>query len=169
MSLLNQILSICAASLALGLGLLGVRGTPRPPPEPAGEAVCNAPSEGAKVADWVSLEEAHASFGDPQVLFVDCRSPRLYETGHIAGALSLPAEREEISAAWISLLREARTVITYCDAAGGCASSVRLAERLHAVGVADARILTGGLPGWLAQGYPAESGECPRCPEQSEP
>ena len=46
---------------------------------------------------------------------------------------------------------------------------MRLAERLKQLGVADARILRGGLPAWLAKGYPAESGICQLCPEQSEP
>ena len=169
MSLVTQILMICAVSLGLAGTLVGLRGLPREAPTVQSEGVCTGPAEGAAVTPWVSLEAAHAEFGDPGVLFIDCRPSEQFETGHIAGALSLRSETEQISAPWLAILRGARTVITYCDAAGGCASSVRLAERLRQAGVADARILKGGLPAWLAHGYPAESGVCPLCPSQSEP
>jgi rhodanese-related sulfurtransferase len=169
MSLVSQSLLMCAVTLALGLGLLGVRGLPTVALPPGSAATCSAPAPGSAEPVFIALEAAHASFGDPDVLFIDCRTGSEFESGHIAGALSLPSDREHISEAWLALLRGARTVITYCDAQSGCASSVRLAERLQHLGVSDTRILTGGLPEWLAHAYPAESGPCSACPAQSDP
>lgn len=172
MSLLQQVLLVCAVSLLLGGGLAGLRGLPEVPVAEASEqGMCAAPDQGLAAAglSWVTQEEARASLGDPKVLFIDCRPAQEFQAGHIAGALSLPAEREAIDGEWLALLRDARTVIAYCDATGGCASSVRLVERLQHLGVADARILRGGLPEWLASGYPAESGVCPMCPSESAP
>lgn len=167
MSLLNQILRICAVSLALGLVLLGLRGVPRPGPPGGEQAVCSAPTAAEPAAPWIALDEAHQLFGDPGVLFVDCRPRNEFRGGHIASAVSVPSDETEIGEDTISLLRAARIVIAYCDARSGCASSVRLASRLRELGIADVRILTGGLPAWLDKGYPAQSGACPLCPKSS--
>jgi rhodanese-related sulfurtransferase len=102
---------------------------------------------------------------DPSVVFVDCRPRSEFRGGHIASAVSVPSDESSIADEVVSHLRTARTVIAYCDARSGCASSVRLAARLHELKIQDVRILTGGLPAWLERGFPAESGNCRFCPE----
>lgn len=169
MPLLKQILIVCAASLVLAAGLGVARGVPSPVPKQATEGVCSASSQAmADATRWISLEDAHALFGGPGVLFVDCRPRGEFDQGHIASALSLPSDREQIGDDMLALLLPAQTVIAYCNASGGCASSVRLAARLREHGLPDVRILMGGLPGWVERGFPAESGPCKLCPAESE-
>ena len=167
MSLPVQVLTLCAASLALGLALLGVRGVPTAAPAGGEQSECSAPSAREQATEWISVQDARAMLADPAVTFVDCRPRPLFVDGHIAGALSLPSDAR-IDAAVLSALQQARTLITYCDARSGCESSSRLAARLHELGMRDVRVLAGGLPIWLEQGFPAESGTCPLCPELSE-
>lgn len=170
MPLVRQILTLCAASLAAGLGLLAIRGVPSPAQTEAAEGVCSAPSGmDAEQASWIDPPQAHALFRSAAAVFVDCRPRAEFLQGHVASALSLPSDSSEIDAGLVSLLAAAQTVIAYCNAAGGCASSVRLAARLQALGLSDVRILRGGLPAWLDQGYPAESGTCRLCPAESAP
>lgn len=169
MSLLLQTLTLCTASLVLGFAWLSVRGAPSAEPAGGETAVCAAPESPAiETTVWVDQEEAHALFADPGVLFVDCRPRSEFLAGHIASALSLPSDHPEIDAETQGLLGNARTIVAYCDALGGCQSSTRLAARLRELGMQDVRILRDGLPGWLQRGYAAESGSCRLCPKESQ-
>jgi rhodanese-related sulfurtransferase len=167
MPLVQQILRICTAALVLGLGLLLIRGVPKPA-EASGVSnahMCTAtPSLAPEVTPWIEPSAARALLGDPAVAFVDCRPAEQFQAGHISGALSLPSDGDLPGAA-LSLLRGTRTIIAYCDARGGCESSQRLAARLRELGMRDVRILSDGLPAWLTAGYPAESGPCRLCAE----
>lgn len=166
MSLLAQILALCAASLGLGTAWLLVHGEPVSQPAGGEQAVCTAPPTLELSTPWIGQDEAHQLFGDPGVLFVDCRPRQEFVTGHIASALSLPSDHPVIGPELEAVLRPARTIIAYCDAVGGCQSSARLAARLAELGMQDVRILTDGLPGWIERGYPAESGTCRLCPKE---
>jgi rhodanese-related sulfurtransferase len=167
MTLVQQLLRLCTASLGLGVLLLVTRGLPRPHPTAAedGAHMCAATlSIPDHVATWIEQPDARALLGDPSVMFVDCRPIDQFQSGHISSALSLPSA-SELPGNALDLLRSARTIIAYCDARGGCESSQRLAARLREFGLSDVRILKDGLPGWLANGYPAESGSCKLCPQ----
>jgi len=166
MPLVQQILRICTAGLALGFGLFLVRGVPKPT-EASGAGsnthMCTAtPSLAPEVTPWIEQSAARALLGDPNVAFVDCRPSEQFQSGHISGALSLPSDGA-LPSATLSLLRGTHTIIAYCDARGGCESSQRLAARLRELGMSDVRILSDGLPAWLTAGYPAESGPCRLC------
>ncbi|HEX2675454.1 MAG TPA: rhodanese-like domain-containing protein [Polyangiales bacterium] len=142
-----------------------------PKAEPGeGTGVCSAPSAlEMSTTRWISQEDAHALFGGPGIVFVDCRARPDFDGGHIASAIALPSNSTVIAPELLAILARAQTVIAYCNASSGCASSLRLAERLREQGIGDVRILTGGLPAWLEHGYPAESGPCRLCPAESEP
>jgi rhodanese-related sulfurtransferase len=165
MTLVNQVLRICTASLAIGLTLLTIRGVPSAQPAGGATAVCSAPAAGFSTANWIEQADAHALLGDPKTVFVDCRAPSEFQSGHIATALSVPSDQPELPAAVMRLLAAAQVIVAYCDALSGCESSHRLAARLHELGYPDVRILREGLPGWLERGYPAESGPCRVCNE----
>jgi rhodanese-related sulfurtransferase len=168
MSLLAQILSLCTVSMGLGVAWLLVQGEPAIQPAGGEQAVCTATPPTLELGTpWIGQEEAHELFGDPGVLFIDCRPQSEFVTGHIASALSLPSDHPDIGPELEAVLRPARTIIAYCDAVGGCQSSARLAARLRELGMQDVRILSDGLPGWIERGYPAESGTCRLCPKES--
>lgn len=167
MSLPQQLLRICTAALVIGVVLLVARGVPKPVP-PAGEVhACSAtPSLAENTNPWIDATDARGLLGDPSVMFVDCRPPDQYQSGHISGALSLPSD-SVLRGTALTQLQSAQTIIAYCDARGGCESSHRLAARLRELGLPDVRILRDGLPGWLSAGYPAESGPCRLCMEST--
>jgi rhodanese-related sulfurtransferase len=127
-------------------------------------ATCAAPVESQPDVRWIEQDEALAMLDDAGVAFVDARPRDAYEAGHVAGALDVPMETGVIDERSIALVRGSRTVITYCDTTGECAASTRLAGLLAEAGLRDVRVLRGGMPAWLANGYPAEAGPCRVCP-----
>jgi rhodanese-related sulfurtransferase len=173
MSRVQQTLVVCAASL-LGSTVLGLgRGIPAVPSRAAAApdvAVCEAAAEpGTAEIRWITQADARAFVGDARVAFVDCRSRDLFEEGHVAGSLHVPTEDAAPSETALAALRPMATVITYCDAGSSCQRSVRLASLLMQAGIADVRVLEGGMPEWLANGFPAESGSCRLCDDHGLP
>lgn len=125
---------------------------------------CAPPVESHPEIGWIEQDEARALVDDTEVLFVDARPLADYETGHIPNAIAMPMDTGAIEETTASLARGARTVVAYCDTAGECASSRRLASLLAEDGVHDVRVLRGGIPQWLSNDFPAESGPCRVCP-----
>jgi rhodanese-related sulfurtransferase len=158
---LRQSLIVLLAGVALGLVHGVVRGFPELPVE---VALCEGPVPEQPTIVWATHEEAMALHRRGAV-FLDARSEEAYEQGHVAGAFHAPIETGVTSDDVLAIARAAQTVVTYCDTNGECAASTRLAGLLGAAGVADVRVLEGGMPAWLERGYPAEAGACPNdCP-----
>jgi len=161
---LAQALRLCAVALVAAAGLALARGVPTPTPPRGAVATCQAPADVATDDIlWISQENARALARSPGVTFVDCRSRDEFEAGHVSGSLHVEPSQASASAPLVEALAGASTVITYCDAAHQCERSFRIASMLHSAGVRDVRVLEGGLPAWLAHGYPAESGACGQC------
>lgn len=110
----------------------------------------------------LSLKAAKEEFDRGNVLFIDARGPSSYETGHIPGALYLPAEasanrRREALAPY----PPGTQVITYCDGTG-CRSSDILARKLsddEELNLGDIHVFAGGFPAWEKAGYPIATGK----------
>lgn len=87
-------------------------------------------------------------------LIVDARSPELYATGHISGAVSLPmVEVDAELPAFQARVPRKQTVITYCSGFG-CPDSFDLGMQLIAAGYLDVRVFEGGFPEWRDAGLP---------------
>jgi rhodanese-related sulfurtransferase len=87
-------------------------------------------------------------------LIVDARSPELYASGHIEGAVSLPMV--EIDSELPTFLKEVgkdRVLITYCSGFG-CPDSFDLGMTLISSGYLDVRVFEGGFPEWRDAGFP---------------
>ena len=61
----------------------------------------------------VSIEEARAALESGAAIIVDVRSPSAFESGHIAGAISLPLGEIERNPTGLSLAKD-QWIITYC-------------------------------------------------------
>jgi rhodanese-related sulfurtransferase len=153
------------AAVCFSIALLGwaFRSTPAPRDFRV-VAACAPPVAEHPEVRWIEQEEARAVVGDPSVVFVDARALDAFVTGHVPDALSMPMDTGAIDPRALPLVLGARTVVAYCDTREDCAGSRRLAGLLAENGVGDVRVLRGGMPLWLSNDYPAESGPCTRCP-----
>ncbi len=87
-------------------------------------------------------------------LLVDARSPELYATGHIEGAVSLPlVEIDTGLPKFLERVAKDRSIITYCSGFG-CPDSFDLGVLLIEAGCRDVRVFEGGLPEWRDAGLP---------------
>ena len=88
----------------------------------------------------ISLAEAEGMYYAHAAIFLDARSPELYNEGHIEGALSMPWEEspwEDFDARFAETLRDyspETTFITYCDGEG-CSLSRELAMAMLERGI----------------------------------
>ena len=156
-------LHLCGVSAAMASALWVVRGVPASAPHVEAAAACGAIEEQGATIAWIEPEEALVLHGQAEVTFVDCRSEAEFVGGHVAGAVSVPAEVVDAGTHLAEVRALARTVVTYCGAEQECARSMRVANFFAAHGVRDVRVLRGGLTTWMERGYPAQSGGCPLC------
>jgi rhodanese-related sulfurtransferase len=110
----------------------------------------------------VDLAMAKRAFDEGDAIFLDARSHKAYENGHIPGAkhirgYDLKTKGEEVVA---DIPRDAR-VITYCSGAS-CQASVQLANILaEEFGFTSVGTFFGGWAEWEGSGYPVKAGDKP--------
>ena len=164
--MLREGLIVLVVGTVIGLGLGAVRGFPSVTKKEV-TGVCESPVPSQPDIVWIHQKEARELFGKPSITFVDARSSAQYRAGHISGALHAPVDDGTVDHAVVEMLRSFATVIAYCDTSSDCARSSRLAALLAQAGIPNVRVLEGGMPKWLANGYPAEAGSCHRCPSSN--
>ena len=87
-------------------------------------------------------------------LIVDARSPELYASEHIEGAVSLPmVEIDAELPDFLTNVGKDRVLITYCSGFG-CPDSFDLGMTLINSGYLDVRVFEGGFPEWRDAGLP---------------
>ena len=96
--------------------------------------------------------------GEPLVL-VDALPPMSYAHSHLPGAINLPPERVDESAAKRIPDKNAEIVV-YC-ANPECESSIDTAHRLSALGFTNVRHYPGGKDEWRSLGLPLERAGAP--------
>lgn len=87
-------------------------------------------------------------------VLLDVRSPELYAKGHVPGALSLP--HRKIIAAKLRPWPEDTLFVVYC-AGPHCNGAARAALRLARLG-RPVKLMTGGVTGWLDEGFALAEG-----------
>ncbi|MDB5440113.1 MAG: transcriptional regulator, AraC family [Caulobacteraceae bacterium] len=99
--------------------------------------------------------DVHDAFSRGVVDFVllDVRSRALFDQGHIAGAVSLP--HGKIIASALEVWPRDTLFVTYC-AGPHCNGAARGAVRLARLG-RQVKIMTGGVTGWLDEGFELEA------------
>jgi rhodanese-related sulfurtransferase len=162
-TVLVEALRVLVVGVCMGVGYGVVAGVPTID-QFRQAASCAPPVATHPEIGWIEQDEARALIDDVDVVFVDARSTADYETGHVPNAIAMPMDTGAIDEATAQLVHGARSVIAYCDTSGECANSRRLAMLLAEDGAHDVRVLRGGIPEWLSNDFPAESGPCRVCP-----
>lgn len=118
------------------------------PAAPSGEALAHFRAGFAFETDCADVHAASTG-GQKDFVLVDVRSPALYATGHLPGAVNMPhAKLVEVK------LREYpldTLFVVYC-AGAHCNGAQRGAERLAGLG-RPVKLMIGGVVGWLDEGF----------------
>ena len=105
---------------------------------------------------FIAVAEAEDLFASRTALFIDSRSRKEYEAGHIPGAVSVPYDAGKKSPTPADLaVPQDRTLVVYCHG-GGCQMSISLAKALSSSGFKDIKIYAGGLAEWESLRLPME-------------
>lgn len=165
LQLLRDVLLVIGASLLGGVVVLAAHPGLSWVAEPRDDADASCGNDEElplPVVQRISVTDARALLGQPDVTFVDARSSYDYETAHIPGAISLPAD----DAAGILEIQSVPIppqgqVITYCTG-GACEQSEYLGILLRDRDVCEqVFVLEGGWAAWAEAEAPTVSGEVP--------
>jgi rhodanese-related sulfurtransferase len=103
----------------------------------------------------VSADSARTLFHSGAVLFIDSRHTASYDSGHVPGAMSLPADEFDGYRVQFESMPRSQPLVVYCDGEE-CNSSVAVAIRLTGMGFTNVRTFFGGWDSWVKAGLPIE-------------
>jgi len=107
----------------------------------------------------IPFDEAKDKFLTGAAVFIDARTPELYQEGHIQGALNLPlADFDHLADKVVMNFPEETLLVTYCDGED-CALSAELALKLKKIGFENVRVLHDGWNVWRRHQLPSQLGE----------
>ena len=107
----------------------------------------------------IPFEEAKDKFLTGSAVFMDARTPELYQKGHIQGAHNLPiAEFDQLADKVFMEFPENTLMVTYCDG-DDCVLSAELALKLKELGFDNVRVLHNGWSVWKNHQLPFQEGE----------
>ncbi len=105
----------------------------------------------------VNLTQAYALFQQGQALFIDARKPDEYAELHIPQARNIqPSLLERQGGEAMAGIAKDREIVVYCDQES-CDLSLKVAERLQALGFTRVQVFLGGFRAWDEAGYPADT------------
>lgn len=151
-----------AATLLGALSLAARVDAPWTPPPPVEAAMCGADEEIAAAPEpppalrRMSIDELRERL--PEVVLVDARSADAFGTGHLPGAVSLPADIIDAIVSSESLpLPVDRDIVTYCDREGDLDAQYVGRVLDAALGCDRIYVLDGGVGAWTAALGPIEA------------
>ena len=116
------------------------------------------PPSGSEI---ISPDAAKARFDARDSLFVDARPASFYESGHIPGAVNLPANDFDLYYPRLAdALRRAKAIVIYCDGIE-CGDTEKLAGLLEKKGFGNLYLFVEGWAAWEQAGYPKAVGAKP--------
>ena len=102
--------------------------------------------------DCADVHGALRGAADDFVL-LDVRGPKLYERGHVPGAINLP--HGKMTASKMEQWPQDTLFVVYC-AGPHCNGADKAALRLSRLGLS-VKLMIGGMAGWADEGFPFES------------
>lgn len=106
----------------------------------------------------INTTEAKQLWDKGAHLFLDARSEKDFEAGHIPGAFSLPqANMPEHMASLQGMLTPQQPLVAYCSGFD-CDESLLLAIELKRMGFTNVVLYAGGMQKWREAGHPVEEG-----------
>ena len=107
---------------------------------------------------YVSPQDAWNLFQQERAVFLDARTPDLFDMDHIPGALNVPPEEADFFVEEVRQFTEqGKQVITYCDDID-CPTSKTLARILKDNGITGVSVMVEGWQAWIDAGYSVEAG-----------
>jgi rhodanese-related sulfurtransferase len=104
----------------------------------------------------IPFEEAKDKFLTGSAVFLDARTPELYQEGHIQGARNLPiAEFDQLADKVFMEFPEDTLFVAYCDGED-CVLSAELAVKLKEIGYENVRVLHNGWTVWKNHQLPIQ-------------
>ena len=117
------------------------------------------PSAQADDPPMLTLPEAAALQGQPDVVFIDAREPEEFQAGHIPGAVNLPFDYfDEYYPIVEQEVPKDKHIVTYCSGAE-CELSLFLAREMRRMGYTNISIFFGGWGMWTDSGKSVESAD----------
>ncbi len=109
-------------------------------------------AEAKKNITMISAEEAKALLDKGDVVFLDCREPKEYKSGHLPGAINIPRGLLEFQIG--SKISDKNTpVVMYCKSGGRASLACCSIQRM---GYKNVKNMDGGWKAWAKAGYPVE-------------
>ncbi len=124
------------------------------PAAPAPEAEAHFANSFRFETDCWDVHDA-LSRSDPGFVLLDVRGPDMFAMGHVLGAINLP--HGKIIASKMATWPANTLFVTYCAGPhcnGAARGALRLAKLARPV-----KIMTGGVTGWIDEGFPLENGQ----------
>ena len=91
-----------------------------------------------------------------EVVILDTQPEKIYQKGHIKGALSFPFKMELDGSEVLKMPRE-KLIVVYCDCGPGEADSNHMGIQLKELGFLDVKVLAApSIKGWKEKNYPME-------------
>ena len=118
-------------------------------------AVSINPNGDGEAASNIFLKDAFSAYEDKSALFLDARSQKEYDSGHIKHAINIPVSAFLDSLPYLETLDFNQHIITYCDGED-CNASIDLAANLKMMGFSKVNFFFGGWLEWQDAGYPVE-------------
>ena len=107
----------------------------------------------------IPFDKAKDRFHTGSAVFIDARTPDLYQEGHIQGARNMPvAEFDQLADKVLMEFPEDTLFVTYCDGED-CDLSGQLALKLKQIGYENVRVLHNGWTVWKNHQLPFQSGK----------
>jgi rhodanese-related sulfurtransferase len=122
----------------------------------AGDDPVEPPSAEPGDPRFITLDDAVTEYQNPDIIFIDARSPEDFEYGRIARSINIPYDyMDEHWEAVLDSLDRTRHYVVYCSGSE-CEVSLHLGRYMQDLGFKNLDVFFGGWAEWEQNGLPME-------------